>query len=381
MAWVSVLAPMVALSYPSAIVIAKEQQEVRSLTTLSALVILLMSALMLIGVFIIRDVFYLGWLDSLGANAYWIPFAALLLGAYQIVEQSMIRKESFSVLAKSTLYSSVIDSCAKVVAGVVAPLGGVLVGLHAVHKGYHALMVLFFERKKVNMRSANFNVDKIEVIGVAKRYSDFAVYRAPQLVINGISQSIPVLLLASYFGVASAGLFTLAKTAMGIPSALLGKAVGDVFYGRVTRLYYEGGDVFGFLVTTVALLSILGFLPFLIISMYGSQIFSLVFGGEWGKAGEYAAWLSFWFFFVFINGPCIKVIPILRLQKLHLSFTILTLVVRVVGLVAMYYVTKDDVMAVMAFSMIALAGNVALMLYVFYRSSKLGRSVVGEDIY
>ncbi|MEI8616630.1 oligosaccharide flippase family protein [Pseudoalteromonas sp. B193] len=90
-------------------------------------------------------------------------------------------------------------------------------------------MDLFYKTTVPNDRIAYKKIYFKRVKEVALIYRDFPLYRAPQQFINALSQSLPILMLASFFGPASAGFYTLAKTVMAIPSTLVGKAVGDVF--------------------------------------------------------------------------------------------------------------------------------------------------------
>ncbi|MFP3354114.1 hypothetical protein R0K04_22430, partial [Pseudoalteromonas sp. SIMBA_153] len=64
---------------------------------------------------------------------------------------------------------------------------------------------------------------------------DFAIYRMPQSMLNAASVGLPTILLASLFSASSAGQYSLAVLVLGAPAMLLGQAVGEVFYPKITR--------------------------------------------------------------------------------------------------------------------------------------------------
>src|SRR5690554_2213898 len=65
-----------------------------------------------------------------------------------------------------------------------------------------------------------------EVRQVAHEYRDFPLYRAPQLLVNSLGFALPTLLLTATFGAAAAGFYAVTQMVMGLPSALIGRAVG-----------------------------------------------------------------------------------------------------------------------------------------------------------
>ncbi|MBK7502678.1 MAG: oligosaccharide flippase family protein [Polaromonas sp.] len=152
-------------------------------------------------------------------------------------------------------------------------------------------------------------------MSLAKKYSDFPIYRTPQIFINAVSQSLPVIMLASFFGASTAGFYTLARLAMAMPSTLIGKSVGDVFYPRINDAARSGENITRLLIKASSILAVVGFLPFTIIVIFGPWVFSQVFGSEWGVSGEYARYLSLFFYLNLINRPSVSAVPMLGLQK------------------------------------------------------------------
>src|SRR5699024_8145212 len=190
----------------------------------------------------------------------------------------------------------------------------------------------------------------------------FPLYRAPQVFINAISESLPILLLTTFFGPASAGFYSIGRTVLTVPTQLIGKSVGDVFYPRISEAANKGESLPKLIKNATIGLSLIGLVPFGLIVIFGPWIFGFVFGTEWVTAGEYARWMALWMFFMFINRPSIKVLPVLSAQAFHLKFTIFTLVIRAAALAVGYYIFLSDLTAVAFFSVSGAILNICLVL-------------------
>src|SRR5699024_8453044 len=118
-----------------------------------------------------------------------------------------------------------------------------------------------------------------------KKYYDFPAYRAPETFVNAISQGLPVLMLTAFFRPASAGFYTIGRSTLNIPGRLIGKAVGDVFYPRITEAVNYNENVTSIIKKATLLLILVGFLPFGLVILFGPYLFSLVFGSDWTVAG------------------------------------------------------------------------------------------------
>ena len=74
------------------------------------------------------------------------------------------------------------------------------------------------------------------------------------------------------------------------------------------------------LLATSAGLFAIGIIPLILLLFFWPQIFSVVFGSEWRKAGILVQWLASWWFVTFLAGPAFEAVIILQLQKYLLIF-------------------------------------------------------------
>ena len=108
-------------------------------------------------------------------------------------------------------------------------------------------------------------------------------------------------------------------------------------------------------------LTVIGIIPFGLIILAGPELFTLVFGAEWLRAGQYARWIAFMSLTMFISRPAIHTLPVINAQRFQLLFTTTMTVVR---LAALYYglvVLKNDLVAIALFCTLSSILYVALI--------------------
>jgi len=424
LALVAVLAPVAALCYPIAIVLPRQDRDARTLARLS-LYLSLGFALFLLALLLgwgepiaaLLNVQGLGWL------LFLLPLAALFGAWLQIIQQWLIRKQAFGVSARAALVQAVIQNLAKVGIGLVAPLPAVLIALSTFGSLLHsALLWLGGNRAGVGLvqagggtalsgRDASPRTETQAAVtppgtaepdpaagatgrsattaepepgastasaaastsaaptlrSIARKHYDFPLYRAPQVLVNSVSQSLPILVLAALVGPAAAGFYTLGKTVMGMPSMLVGKAVQDVFYPRITEAAHRGESLRGLIIRATAGLAAIGAVPFGLVMAFGPWLFELVFGAEWSGAGEYARWLAVWFFFGFLNRPNVAAIATLSLQGFFLVYEVMSVALRIAALFVGFGYFGSDLVAVALFSVVGAVLNTLLVLVTIWR--------------
>jgi O-antigen/teichoic acid export membrane protein len=152
---------------------------------------------------------------------------------------------------------------------------------------------------------------------------------------------------------------------MGVPSALIGQAIGNVFYPRITEAAHRKENLSKLILKTTLVLAALGFLPFTAIVFFGPLIFSLIFGSSWTGAGEYTRWLSILLFFGFINRPSVVAIPVIGEQSWLLYYELFSTTTKLIALGIGFYFFKNDQIAIALFS---ISGVIA---YIYLISSTI----------
>ncbi|WP_438013047.1 lipopolysaccharide biosynthesis protein [Psychrobacter raelei] len=382
MAVVSILTPMAALTYPIAIVLPKQDKEAAKIIKLSLIISISTSSLVMIIIALwgkpLSSYFNA---DQFAKYLWFIPITMLFSACYDSLSQWLIRKELFNITAKVTILQSIINNLTKIGAGLAYPFGGTLILIQTTAQAVSSSL-LFIAAKStfpVNKKSKGNNENK-SLRHLAYQYRDFAVFRAPEVTIDAAAQSLPVLMLASFFGPASAGFYTLARSIMGVPSSLIGSSIGNVLYPRLSETANNRKPIYPLIKKATLLIASIGVLPFLSVVFFGPWLFSFIFGDEWVSAGIYARWLAIWLFFSFANIPSVKAIPIINAQGFQLIFTSFTIVLRLAAIALAYIIYKTEESAIIAFSLVGVLANLFLILTVFSKCKKNDQSLLKNNI-
>ncbi len=362
MAIVIIIGPIAAMTYPIAIVLPKKDEDAQWLIRLSFLISIGSAILMVLvlGLFY-QQIVNLFNLENLSPFLLLLPFVALFSGTLQIAESWLIRTKQFKITAKVAVLHALILQGGMVLIGLFYPHAAVLIVLSVFAIGLRAAMMIGFSQKFEYIKF-NFNHEnRGELKKTAILFKDFPIYRAPEVFIDAVSLGLPVILLASFFGPASAGFYSIGYTVLSIPSQLIGKSVGDVFYPRISDAANNGENMTDLIKKATYYLGLAGVLPYLIVIAFGPTLFSFVFGAEWVLAGEYARWIALWSFFKFLNKASVTALPALSAQAFQLYSTIITLVARITALAIGYYVFASDLVAIALF---AITGSIANIVFI-----------------
>jgi O-antigen/teichoic acid export membrane protein len=370
MALVAVLAPIAALAYPIAIVLPKEDIDALALVRLAFLISAGTSAAALaVFGFAGNHVLSLLRADAIADLALLIPVVLLFSVWLEIAHYWLTRRNAFARIAKVAIVHSLVINIAKCGFGIFYPFAAVLVGLQTLGTAAHALMLSTIGPVAARRRSAAANVaTPPDLRSIARNYSDFPIYRAPQNFINSASQNLPILMLASWFSPAVAGFYVLARTVLMAPSSMIAQSVGTVFYPLISKAIGDRERTYPLIVEATLGLAAIGILPLIVVFAFGPPLFALIFGADWLVAGEFARWLSLMLFFNFINRPCVAAIPALGLQRGLLTYELFSTGTKIIALYLGFMVFGSDQVAVALFSISGAIAYLCLMGWVFRAS-------------
>lgn len=361
---IMILTPIAALTYPTAIVLPKKDEEAIGIVRLSLNITVTITVFAFLFILIFHNqIVHLFNLEHVALYLYLIPLAILFGGYLQVVEQWLIRTKQFKVSAQTAVTQSLIINGGKVGIGYFYPKAAVLIIFSTIQEAVKGTLMLIYSNKKERRFSfKNRKEDNISIQKLAKEHKDFPFFRAPQVFLNASSQSLPILMLTSLFGPAAAGYYSISRTVLSVPSTLIGKSVGDVFYPRISEASHNRESLTNLIKKATLYLAMVGIFPYALVVILGPWLFSFVFGQNWYVAGEYARWVALWVFFMFINQPSVRALPVLRAQSFHLKFTIITLITRIAALFIGYYLFKSDLVAIALFGVSGAALNLLLIL-------------------
>jgi len=368
------LIPVAALTYPIAIVLPKRDGDARGLVRLALATALSLATVVALALYFFGDQLARTLeIEIIQPYLMLIPFVMFCGAALEICQQWLFRTQRFRITASVAVGHSLFFNSMRTVAGLVQSSALVLVCTTALQQALHAAMLaLAMLRAKPH---ANNHAEDVEqgspsMLELARRHSDFPRFRAPVMLINAVSQHLPTLVLAAYFGPAAAGFFALCKQALTMPTNLIGKSVADVYYPRISRAIHDREPVAAMLLKATAALGLVGLVPFSLVAVFGPWLFALVFGDQWHVAGEYARWLALAEYVIFVSRPCVVAVPALSLQARFLLFEIFSTSLRVLSLFGGALLIGSALATVQAFAVASIVIYSSLMVIVLIASRR-----------
>ncbi|WP_433286928.1 oligosaccharide flippase family protein [Micromonospora sp. CA-244673] len=230
---------------------------------------------------------------SVGVMPWLIPPAVAVTGAAAVGRMVQSRRNRFTVVARSTVSSSLVQGAGQVAGGL---LGWGAIGLAG---GYLAGRVW----------CAAQLLDRIPRGGwagwwaTAHRWRQFCLLSTGPAVLNTLSVAAVSPIVAACYGVTVSGLFAFATRILTLPTALVGQAVSAVLYPKLAQLDRDGGDLRDAVDRTASGLAMLAVPCFGLVAVAGPELFAAAFGDRWRQAGVLAAVLAPWLAASFVSSP------------------------------------------------------------------------------
>ena len=368
------LIPVAALTYPIAIVLPKRDGDARGLVRLALVTALMLAALVALALQLFGErLAAVADISIIQPYLMLIPFVMFCGAALEICQQWLFRTQRFRITASVAVGHSLLFNSIRTVAGLLQSSALVLVCTTALQQALHAAMLglaMLRAKPHTDNHHGDAEQDSPGMLELARQHSDFPKFRAPVMLINAVSQHLPTLVLAAYFGPAAAGFFALCKQALTMPTNLIGKSVADVYYPRISRAIHDREPVAAMLLKATAALGLVGLVPFTLVAVIGPWLFALVFGEQWHVAGEYARWLALAEYVIFVSRPCVVAVPALSLQGRFLLFEVFSTSLRVLSLFGGALLIGNALATVQAFAVASIVIYSSLMVIVLIASRR-----------
>lgn len=361
-----IMAAGAGLSYPVAIVLAREQHEAMRLLRLSCYIAGIQSLAALVLFYFFGAPFLARFgLSALNGVILLVPLFMFFTTLSAAVNQVCIRERQFGLTSEVNIVSAIVSVAARIGGGFFWASGAFL---SLVSTFVLLLKTLhLWTRRKAPVTKGEPERQAVAGVGtywaLARRYGDFATLRTPQVLLSTITRGTPIILLGSLFDVDAAGLYAFAVTFLVIPVDLIATSIMQVLYPKITEAWRAGADIMKMIFQVTAILAAIGLLPVLLLFFAGPPLFELAFGSVWREAGGFAGWMAVLFYFQILTRPMLTAFPVLNLQKAGLVYEVAATVVKILAMYVGFYVFDTALTAVMLFSLAGTGMYVALMLW------------------
>ncbi len=320
-------------SYQFAIMLPKTEEDSANIAFLTAILVTIVSLFTALIVLLLpKDVENI--LNTPGISKYliYIPAITFFNGIFFVQNYWLSRKIRFGVIAGSRIVNTVSTKAFQLAIPLwnVSPLG-LIAGYVA---GYGCADLFMLKGVKNDLKVFR-KVSLKRIKEMAIEYKNFPLYSSWSTLANTISPQVPTFLLAYYYSTSVVGYFSLANQVVNMPMGLLGAAIQQVFFQKISEVKNgnEPGDVKVIVREVYKKLILIGVFPMILLLILGEEIFTFAFGASWYISGVYMKILVPWIFLVFLSSPISTLYSVYDKQGVWFTFSMVLLISRVVALV------------------------------------------------
>lgn len=230
-----------------------------------------------------------------------VPLAVALTNLGLVLTVWANRQQAYGALANSRMAGALAGTAANLALGFAGWGAAGLVGGFLISQV--ALLAVLWRHSSGLLRALQTGTSLHAIRTEAARFASFPKFSLGAELLNALSNQLVVLLIPRFFGMAVLGWYAMGQRVIGIPTTLVGGAVGEVFRSQASRDYAERGqcrEIFG---RTFKHLALLGAGPFLVLMVAAPGLFAWVFGDSWRMAGRLTQVMSVMFLLRFVVSP------------------------------------------------------------------------------
>lgn len=292
------LAAFIFLSLELAIVKSKSARQLSSVLGLMLVISIFLLSVLSITIYLESAFYTLIGFDKLYDIKELVLLGVLFSATNLVLNQFITRKEKFSVYATSQVSFVALRF---------------LLSYFFFYFGYTqyglvfgftlaTILIIIYLSYSTEMYKETISLKKIYFFAAFRKHRDLIFFNTPASLINTLLISFPVFFIFKLYGPEAAGFFGLAFRMVQLPITLVNKAMGQVMYKRFIDLKGKPKEIRVFVFKNILILS--SSVPFFVVLyIFGSDIFSFVFGVTWARAGDMASLMSPYIFFSFVISP------------------------------------------------------------------------------
>jgi len=328
----SILSVLANGRYENSVMLPKKDEDALHLFALGIIINIFLSTIILIIVIVFNDSITkaLGN-EEISLWLYFIPISLFFTGLFNILNSMNNRQKNYKDIASATITKSMVMALVQLVVGLIkSGAAGLILG--QILAQFFANVKLF--KNIIKDKKAIFSIRKLKIIALAIKYKKFPIFSLPSALANVLSGQLSNILISSFYSVATLGFYSLIQRILAIPSVLIGKSIGQVYYEEGTRERKKNGVVTDIFNSTFKKLVIIGLPSFSILFFIVEDLFAFVFGEEWRVAGHYAQIVIPMFFMRFVVASLSITYDMFGYLKLELIWQVALLVGSVILVVA-----------------------------------------------
>ncbi len=323
------------LKYEQAIPLSKTPQEASASLVLCLFFTCVVSGCSVIGVLLGR--FQLAaWfrMPELSGFLWLLPAFVFIFGLNMTLNSWAAHEGQFGIMAFAGLGETLCDKVLVLFWGFLlkASAAGFLLG-RFLGVLSSAAVLLYSQGNTLRLHIGQAHLTFAILKRVAVQHKKFPLFSTWTSLFAVLTFQLPALFFGLYFSPAVVGYYALAHRVVSLSSIFLGPVIAQVFFPTAAQTYHETKTLAPIVRQIFLRLVQFSLFPLAVLGLFGTTLFSTVFGQQWAEAGMYAQILSAWHFLIFLNIS-LNIFALVNRQEFGLMLTLTGLVVRLTGIFA-----------------------------------------------
>lgn len=261
---------------------------------------------------------------------FLLPLGMFFSGLYLILAQWALRQKNFKTITKTKINQGISMNLLKVLLGFFkfGAFGLILGNISGKSAGVLTLLRFLWQNNAKELKSVTLK----RMVWAAKRYRKFPTLTMPSQFLSNAAMELPVFFITVLYSAQIVGQYALAHMIVSLPVALIGAAVGDVFYAESASKKNNPKELLRISNKILKPLFLLGILPMIVLAIFSPWLFTFIFGEKWLMAGEFAQIIVgvafvrllftpiFWVFLVFEKHGMYLFVTAMRVSGVILAF-------------------------------------------------------------
>ncbi len=310
--------------YDLAIMLPKKDEDAINIFALGFIITTSLSLILLFLVVLFNDYFTkLLNNEEISIWLYFVPITVFFTGLFNILNYFNNRRKNYKDIANATIIKSIILAITQLSIGFVKSGATGLISGQILSQMFANMRLL---KNIIKDKILLSKITKVKIIALAKRYKNFPKFSMLAILANTLSVHLTNILISSFYSISTLGFYSLVQRILGMPSALIGRSIGQVFFQEATKEKQQTGKSINTFNSTVKKLVIIGLPSFGILFFIVEDLFAFIFGEEWRIAGIYAQIVIPLFFIRFISSTVSGILIVFERQKNELYINILLII-------------------------------------------------------
>jgi len=303
--------------YELAVPLPKERKDSLSITVGAVLIAIVVSIVLFISSLLfaeslakmVNNIEFKVWITL-------VPLSVLSFGISNPLNYYHTRCQRFREIAIAKIIRALSMAMLQLWMGYYLHMGasGLVLGF-LIASALESLVLIFYMREekwvliKLKMRDSR---------ALLKRYKRFPKYSAPGAISNTLSTHLVELLIPALYSIGFLGQYAIVIRVLGMPLRMIGQAISQVYFQKAAHDKNTIESTWPAYKITLAMLVVIAVPIFVILSLFATDLFEIVFGEQWQGAGRYAMILLPLFFIRFIVSPIAVTCSIYEKQNIAL---------------------------------------------------------------